>query len=148
MAPQFSQQFCSVAPYTAGGALVAGRKRQSCLVQVTDGELVIIEAPSSLVDRAPVSTVELDTPALQQKVGAATFVLMNGHQWAIDFGRVGMTEYAKSGGVMRKVGVAFGAGTVRGMRRAREVNKQFVATMLSEGATNRRSPGTPPDSPA
>lgn len=138
MDPLFSQRFCSVVPYQAGGALVAGRKLPSCLVQVTDGELVIIVS-NEVVDRAPVAGVQLDTPALQRKVGGGTFVRMNGNQWAIDFGRCGMAELFSSGGAGTKLRMAFGGGTIKTIKRARELNREFTAALLREGATSLRS---------
>ena len=37
-----------VSPYQVGDALVAGRHRRSCLVEVVNGELLTVEAPSML----------------------------------------------------------------------------------------------------
>lgn len=140
MAPLFSQRFCSVVPYRADGVLVAGRKMHGCLVQILDGDLFII-AGNHLVDRAPVSSVQLDTPALQRKVGGGTLLRMNGNQWAIDFGNVGTAEIISGGGAWRKVRVAFGAGTFKNVKRARQVNREFVAALLGEGAANLRPSG-------
>ena len=70
--PLFIQNYCTLGAYQAGGAQVAGRK-QACSVAVTDGEL-IIAGEQGEVDRAPVATVQIDTPAVQRKLGASTFV--------------------------------------------------------------------------
>lgn len=139
----FSQQYCSVVPYQAGGALVAGRKRQSCLVRVRDGELIIIEAPADLVDVAPVTTIEIDTPALQRKLGTAVFVKMNSNRWAIDFGLVGQREAYRRGGPRRFLAI-FGIGSPKAIGRSRQLTRDFVAVLLSEGATDPRAKGSRP----
>lgn len=140
MAPVFSQPFCSVVPTKAGGKLNAGPKRFPCLVQVGDGELVIAEGQQALIDRSPVSAVELvDGPWLQRKVGEATFLHMNGHQWCIDFGNVPSTELARSGHVIK---AAVTAGTPGQLRTARELNSAFAAALVSEGVIDRRKHAT------
>ena len=88
--PLFTQNYCTLVPYQAGGALVAGRK-QGCSVVIMDGDLIILSGPD-VVDRAPLAAVQIDTPAVQRKLGASTFVRMNDHRWTIDFGYTGKLD--------------------------------------------------------
>jgi hypothetical protein len=88
--PLFTQNYCTLVPYQAGGALVAGHK-EGCSVVVMDGELIILSG-QDVVDRAPLAAVQIDTPGLQRKLGASTFVRMNDHRWTIDFGLTGQLE--------------------------------------------------------
>lgn len=136
MAPVFSQPFCSVVPTKAGGKLNAGPKRFPCLVQVSEGELVIADGQQALIDRAVLSSVELvDGPWLQRKVGEGTFLHMNGHQWCIDFGNVPSTELARSGHLLQ---AAVTAGSPGQLRTARALNAAFAAALVSEGVIDRR----------
>jgi hypothetical protein len=136
MALAFAQPFCSVVPTKAGGKLNAGPKRFPCLVQVGDGELLMAEGQQALIDRSPVSAVELvDGPWLQRKVGEATFLHMNGRQWCIDFGGVPSTELAQSGHVLR---AAVTAGSPGQLRTARALNEAFATALVSEGVIDRR----------
>lgn len=141
----FSQQFCSVVPYQAGGALVAGRKLRGCLVQVTDEELTIVQGPSTWIDRAAVTEVEVDTPKLTRALGSGTFVRMNGNRWAIDFGQVPTIERLRSGGVLTRLAFLFGFGAIQGMRRARDLNTRFRTILLETGAIDRRGDGVTPN---
>jgi hypothetical protein len=136
MATVFSQPFCSVVPTKAGGKLVAGPKRFPCLVQVGEGELLIAQGPQAVIDRAPVSAVELvDAPWLQRKVGEGTFLHMNGNHWCIDFGNVPSTELATSGHAIK---AAVTAGSPGQLRTARQLNAAFAAALVSEGVIDRR----------
>jgi hypothetical protein len=126
LAPSF-QERCSVVKYTAGGALVAGRKRYACLAFVDESELLIIDAGQSMIDRAPLSAIELDTPALQRAVGEATFVRMNGNRWTLDFGFAAKPK---------RIGLP---GLVKTMRTAKEINRRFRSALLAGGAVDRRS---------
>lgn len=136
MAPVFSQPFCSVVATKAGGKLNAGPNRFPCQVQVGDGELVLAEGRQAVIDRAPLSAVELvDGPWLQRKAGEATFLHMNGHQWAIDFGSVPSTELASSGHLLK---AAATAGTPGQLRTVRELNSAFTEALVSEGVIDRR----------
>jgi hypothetical protein len=125
MNPLFFQPYCTVVPYQAGGALVAGSKR-GCAVIITDGELMI-DGGALVSDRAPISGVQIDTPALQRKVGASTFVQMNGHKWAIDFGMIGQLDRSERRGPLKKI------------KFARERNREFADLLVREGATTLRS---------
>jgi hypothetical protein len=62
VAETFSQQFCSLARCGAGGRIAVGPRTRNCLVQVADGKLVIIKAPSVLLARVPAPMVEIRTP--------------------------------------------------------------------------------------
>ncbi len=124
MAPLFYQPYCLAVPYQAGGALVAGKKT-GCAAIIADGELVLDDG-GTVLDRAPVAQVQIDTPALQRTVGASTFVRMNDHRWAIDFGMIGQFDRAQRRG-------PFGR-----MKYARARNREFTGLLLREGATTRR----------
>ena len=138
MAPLF-QERCSVVKYTAGGALVAGLKRYDCLAIVDESQLVIADADQSTIDRAPLSTVELDTPAFQRKVGEATFVRMKGNRWTLDFGFPARAQVARTKGMFGRVLMRFGFGLVETMRTAREINLRFRSALTEGGALDRRS---------
>jgi hypothetical protein len=115
MEPAPFQQYCSVVPCKAGGWLPAGPKMFSCVVRIAGGECLLVQAPDTLIDHAPVARVEIGAgPALARALGAAAFVTMNQNQWAIDFGFSGS------------------------FRRARELNRNLVAALLSQGAIDRR----------
>lgn len=114
---------------------------RSCLIQVADGELVIIEAPRRLADHAPVAAIEIDTPAVARKLGGATFVRMNGNRWAIDFGRVGLTESIRSGGIRAMLWVACGGGAIKALKRGRSLDREFRSLLQHEGAADRRPCG-------
>jgi hypothetical protein len=134
----FSQQFCSVVPVKAGGNLNAGPKRFPCLVQVGGGELVIIEAPRTLIDRARVPEVELlDGPWLQRKVGEATFLRVNGHEYCVDFGQVASTELARTGpgGIVK---AAITAGGPKSLHTAQALRTAFAEALVSQGVIDRR----------
>jgi hypothetical protein len=147
VAPRFSQPGCHVTPVRGGGVGFAP-KGGYCLVMIDDGQLVIVQPPDTVVDGGPVSGVELTTPALQRRVGTATFVRMNGHQWAIDFYYAAQAERLRSGGLGRKISVVFGFGWLASARLARQLNRQFIAALLEQGAAGRRSAATPTSLPA
>jgi hypothetical protein len=139
--PPFSQPGCHVTPYRGGGvARAAGGA--SCLVLIDDAQLAIVQPPDTMVDRSPVSGVELTTPALQRRVGSSTFVRMNGHQWAIDFYYSAQAERLRAGGLARKMSVFFGFQWLASGRLARQRNREFVAALLDQGAVDRRSGAT------
>jgi hypothetical protein len=128
----FSQRGCTVAAYRAGGALVAGRRKNGCLVQVVDGTLVL-QNESGVIDEAPVPAVTIATPRVQRALGGATFVHMNDHNWSIDFGFAYQAE--KTGGTST-LGLMLG-GTVKSMKFARKRNREFLAALLQGGAATR-----------
>jgi hypothetical protein len=130
--------YCTVVPYTAGGAVISGRKRYNCLVVVDQGELTIMETPQSVIDRALVSTIELDTPAFQRKVGEGTLLRMNGNRWAIDFGFQARAQVLGSSSMAMKILSVFGVGTIKTLQTARAMNHAFRSALLEEGATDRR----------
>jgi hypothetical protein len=130
MATPFAQRGCTVVPYRARGALVAGHRKNGCEVQVVDGKLVLQNGPGDLIDEAPVSAVKIDTPSLQRAVGGATFVQMNDHNWSIDFGFAYQAE--RTGGTST-LGLMLGGG-FKAMKFARKRNREFVEALLQEGA--------------
>ena len=125
MDPLFAQPYCSVAPYQKGSPVVAGAK-QSCAVFIDDGQL-LIRGAHEVIDAAPVAQVQLDTPALQAKVGASTFVHMNGREWVIDFGTIVQYDTGAPRGPFKK------------MKFAKERNREFADLLTRGGATNLRA---------
>lgn len=137
MTEDFSQQYCHVVPATAGGMMVAGRHRRSCLVEVADGTLTIIEAPAALVLQVPAEEVVISTPKLQRALGAATIFTIGEKRWSVDFGRTGRIERLKSSGLLSRLATAFFmAGIRKDTRRATELNRAFAAALRSHGATD------------
>ena len=101
--------------YTAGGALVAGLKRYGHAT-ISEGQLLLTDLAGSSIDAAPLSSIEVDTPAVQRMVGEATFVRMNGNRWTVDFGRPAVGKVAASRGVVGRFLIIFGFGVVKGLR--------------------------------
>jgi hypothetical protein len=128
----FSQRGCTVVAYQAGGALVAGRRKNGCLVEVADGVLTLQDASGELVDHGPVVDITIATPALQRKVGGATFVEMNDRKWSIDFG---FSYQAERSGSKSTLGLMLG-GSLKAMKFARKRNQEFVAILTREGASS------------
>ena len=148
VARTFSQMFCSLAPCGAGGRIVAGQRMRNCLVQVADGELTLIQAPSTLVARTPASSVEIVTPRTLRKVGAAVIILLDGRLLAVEFDMVyrRQQEYAgkPASGVAALIGAlrrAFGvreiASLPKAMRLGRQLTSDFSTALLAAGAIDR-----------
>lgn len=135
------RETCTVVAYMAGGALIAGRKRYGQAL-IGDGQLVLTDLAGSTIDAAPLSSVEVDTPAFQRMVGEATFVRMNGNRWTLDFGRPAVAKVVRSRGAAARVLIIFGIGVVKGLRLARVTNRQFREMLLEDGAVDRRSRST------
>jgi hypothetical protein len=74
----FSQQFCSLARCGAGGRVVTGRRARNCLVQVADGKLVIVMAPSVLLASVPAPMVEILTPPALRTIGTSVVLWLGG----------------------------------------------------------------------
>lgn len=124
MDPAFFQPYCTVVPYQAGGGLVAGRKRD-CSVIIVDGDLVI-GGGGGVIDRAPIPQIKIDTPAFARKVGASTFVQMNGSRWAIDFGLIGKFDRSQRRGPSAR------------LKYARQRTREFTGLLEQGGATTLR----------
>lgn len=101
MAETFSQEFCSVAPCGTGGRIVTGARLRNCLVKVADGELVLIQAPSPLVVRAPAAGVEIVTPPGLRKVGTVVIIGVSGKLLAVEFDGVYRRQQAYARQVAR-----------------------------------------------
>ena len=123
--PLFTQNYCTLVPYQAGGALIAGRK-QGCSVIVKDGDLILFTDQGE-VDRAPLASVKIDTPAVQRKLGASTFVQMNDHRWTIDFGLAGRLDRPPK------------RGPIAAMKFARARNQEFNDLLRQGGAAQLRT---------
>lgn len=124
MDPSFFQPYCTVVPYQAGGALVAGRKR-SCIVIIVESDLVIHDG-TEVIDRGPIPQIKIDTPAFARKVGASTFVQMNGSRWAIDFGLIGKFDRSQRRGPSAR------------LKYARQRTREFTGLLEQGGATTLR----------
>jgi hypothetical protein len=145
MEPVFSQQYCTLMPCQAGGIVSAGRRILSCLVEIVNGQLFLIHAPDILVGRSPVPAVEIgDPPPWAAKVGTSAFVYVGGQLWEIDFSRVGRAELKRSGPAGRLL-ASYGGGSIKSVKRARELSREFVAALLREGAIDGRLSPAPAD---
>jgi len=153
MARTFSQMFCSLAPCGAGGRIVTGQRMQNCLVQVADGELTLIQAPSTLVARMPAAAVEIVTPRTLRKVGTGVILLLDGRLLAVEFDMVyrRQQEYASkpTSGVAAFIGAlkrAFGVRDItsfpKAMRLGRQLTSDFTAALLASGAIDRTATPT------
>jgi hypothetical protein len=156
MTETFSQMFCSLAPCGAGGRVVTGQRMPNCLVQVADGELTLIQAPSTLVAKTPAAAVEIVTPRTQRKVGAGVILLLEGKLLAVEFDMVyrRQQDYAKE----PRSGAAALIGTLRqffsvsditslpkSMRLGRQLTSEFSTALVAAGATDRTvTSATPP----
>jgi hypothetical protein len=145
MEPLFSQQYCTVMPCQAGGLAASGRRILSCLVEIVNGQLFLIQAPDILVGRSPVPAVEIrDPPPWAARLGTATFVYIGGQLCEIDFSRVGRAELKRPGPAGRLL-ASYGGGSVKSVKRARELSREFIAALLREGAIDGRLSPAPAD---
>jgi hypothetical protein len=155
MAATFSQMFCSLAPCGVGGRIVTGQRMRNCLVQVADGELTLIQAPSTLVARAPATAVEIVTPRTLRKVGTAVILLLDGRLLAVEFDMVHrhQHEYArkpKSGmaALIHTLRRTFSVGDItnlpKAMRLGRQLTSEFTTALLAAGAIDRAATPTAP----
>jgi hypothetical protein len=148
MTAAFSQMFCSLAPCGAGGRIVTGQRMRNCLVQVADGELTLIQAPSTLVAKTPAAAVEIVTPGTLRKVGTGVILLLDGRLLAVEFDMVyrHQQEYARK----PRSGAAALLGTLRqafsvsdithlpkAMRLGRQLTSEFSTALVAAGAIDR-----------
>ena len=144
----FSQMFCSLAPCGAGGRIVAGQRMRNCLVQVADGELTLIQAPSTLVAKTPAAAVEIVTPGTLRKVGTAVILLLDGRLLAVEFDMVyrRQQEYAKKprsgaaallGALRQAFSVSDITSVPKAMRLGRQLTSEFSTALVAAGATDR-----------
>jgi hypothetical protein len=160
VAETFSQQFCSLARCGAGGRVVAGRRARNCLVQVADGKLVIIMAPSVLLARVPAPMVEILTPPALRKIGTSVVLWLGGLDgaplFAVEFDTVYRRQQAFDrraaadpesgfralGGVMRRLpGVSDITALPQAMRLGRELALKFTTALLTAGAVSHAGAG-------
>jgi len=156
MAETFSQMFCSLAPCGAGGRIITGQRMRNCLVQVADGELTLIQAPSTLVAKTPAAAVEIVTPRTLRKVGTAVILLLDGRLLAVEFDMVyrRQLEYARKprSGAAALLGALRQAFSIRditslpnSMRLGRQLTSEFSTALVAAGATDRiATTATPP----
>jgi hypothetical protein len=156
VAETFSQQFCSLARCGAGGRIVAGRRARNCLVQVDDGQLVIVMAPSVLLARVPAPMVEIRTPPALGKIGTSVVLWLGGLDgaplFAVEFDPVHRRQRAFDrraaadsesgfralGGVLRRLsGVSDITALPQAMRLGRELAGEFTTALLTAGAVSR-----------
>jgi hypothetical protein len=142
VAATFSQQFCSLAPCGAGGRIVAGARMRNCLVQVSDGELTLIQAPATLVAKVPAASVEIVTPATLRKIGTAVVLKLDGRLLAVEFDGVYRRQRAHANDRKPSLGTvvarAFSLSDItslrKSMRLGRELSGEFTAALLASGA--------------
>lgn len=144
-AESFSQQFCSLAPCGAGGRVTTGARMRNCLVQVSDGELTVIQAPATLVAKVPAASVEIVTPPALRKIGTAVILKLDGKMLAVEFDAVYRRQRARANGRKRSLGSAVArtfslrdiASLGKSMRFARELSGKFTAALAAAGAGDR-----------
>jgi hypothetical protein len=160
VAETFSQQFCSLARCGAGGRIVAGPRARNCLVQVADGKLVIIMAPSVLLARVPAPMVEILTPPALRKIGTSVVLWLGGLDgaplFAVEFDTVYRRQRAWArrvaadqesglralGGVVRRLsGVSDITALPQAMRLGRELAREFTIALLTAGAVSHAGAG-------
>jgi hypothetical protein len=132
--PAFSQQFCEVNRVTEGGNLQPGMPWVDFIVRIVGGRLTVTEAPVIPVFSVPADEVRIATPRWQRQIGTSSTLRVAGQLWSVQFSRVYLAEAARTcrGGFARMM---FAAGTGRkSIRRGREINARFTATLLASGA--------------
>lgn len=155
MTETFSQMFCSLAPCGAGGRVITGQRMRNCLVQVADGELTLIQAPSTLVAKTPAAAVEIVTPRTLRKVGTAVILLLDGKLLAVEFDMVyrRQQDYAKKprsgaaalvGALRQFFSVSYITSLPKSMRLGRQLTSEFSTALVAAGATDRIVTSTTP----
>jgi hypothetical protein len=155
MAETFSQQFCSVAPCGVGGKVITGRRLQNCLVQVADGELALIQAPATLIARAPAANIRIVTPTAIRKIGTGVILQVGGDLLAVEFDGVYRRQqsHAKNAAkprspfttVLRQIiSVSDITGVPNAMRLGRELTRECIAALLAAGAVDMADTAAPP----
>jgi hypothetical protein len=148
MTAAFSQMFCSLAPCGAGGRIVIGQRMENCLVQVAEGELTLIRAPSTLVAKAPAAAVEIVTPGVLRKVGTVVILLLDGKLLAVQFGLVyrRQEEYARKprsgaaallGALRQTFSVSDITDLPKAVRLGRQLTNEFSTALVAAGAVDR-----------
>jgi hypothetical protein len=153
MARTFSQMFCSLAPCGAGGRILTGQRMRNCLVQVADGELTLIQAPSTVVVKMPAAAAEIVTPPMLRKIGTGVILLLDGRLLAVEFDVVYRSQQAyarkpKSGvaaftDVLRRFfSVSDITNVPSAMRLGRQLTSEFSTALLEAGAIDRTAAPT------
>jgi hypothetical protein len=148
MTETFSQMFCSLAPCGAGGRVITGQRMRDCLVQVADGELTLIQAPSTLVAKTPAAAVEIVTPRTLRKIGTGVILLLEGKLLAVEFDMVyrRQQDYAKKpragaaaliGALRRVFSVSDITRLPKSMRLGRQLTSEFSIALAAAGAIDR-----------
>jgi hypothetical protein len=154
MTAAFSQMFCSLAPCGAGGRIVTGQQMRNCLVQVADGELTLIQAPSTLVAKTPAAAVEIVTPGVLRKVGTVVILLLDGRLLAVEFGLVYrcQEEYARKprsgaaallGALRQTFSVKDITNLPKAVRLGRQLTSEFSTALITAGAIDRIATAPP-----
>jgi hypothetical protein len=140
---EFSEPFCRIRPYVAGGWLSTSLNPYIGTVAVTDAHVVLSDSTGRVIDRASVSSTELDTPGYSRTVsGAVAFVRMNGNRWAIDFSLCAFTARRRGWGRARRViyGILpLGRGLGQRRLRGKQLNAAFTEALVAGGATQLRA---------
>jgi hypothetical protein len=145
MAETFSQQFCSLAPCGAGGRITTGARMRNCLVQVSDAELTLVQAPATLVAKVPAASVEIVTPATLRKIGTAVVLKLDGRLLAVEFDGVYRGQRAAVNGLKPTLGTviarAFSLSDItslgKSFRLGRELSSEFTTALVAAGAGDR-----------
>ena len=143
-AASFSQAFCRVRPYHAGGLLTSSLVSDASTATVADACLELVGS-AGLIDRSPLSSVVLETPTYAEAVGEVAFVRMDGHPWAVDFSLCGWTARRQSWGRARRFlsrVFPLGSGLVASRALGKQLVREFSEALLRGGAQDRR-PGRP-----
>jgi hypothetical protein len=155
VAGTFSQQFCTLVPCRAGGRIAAGRRAQNCLVQVADGQLVIVMAPAVLLARVPAHMVEIVTPPALRKIGTSVVLWLGGLDgaplFAVEFDTVYRSRQARArrtaadpqsrsrapAGLIRQFFRVSDITTLpQAMHLGRELAREFTTALLTAGAVS------------
>jgi hypothetical protein len=138
VAVTFSQQFCSLARCGAGGRVVTSRRARNCLVQVADGKLVIVMAPSVLLASVPAPMVEILTPPALRKIGTSVVLWLGGLDGAPLFAVEFDTVYRR---MRRLSGVRDITALPQAMRLGRKLAREFTTALLTAGAVSHAGAG-------
>ena len=142
MTETFSQQYCTVAPCGAGGRIVTGAKMFNCLAQIEDGELTLIQAPATLIAKAPVSAIQIVTPAALRKIGTGVILKLDDKLISVAFDLVYRRQQeagqpqASTGARIAKSFFSFGdiTSAPKAIRLAKELTRDFTTALTAAGA--------------
>lgn len=131
MAPAFPRQSCSVFPCQPNGRKKPNAAVTKSHVTVENGTLTVIAVPDRPLVSCPVAEISALGGMITKIAKAATFLTVNGADWAIDF-QLSTTEEMPllndglvTGGLTRTLKAA--------NKRAKQTNRAFRAALEAEG---------------